>query len=417
MIGTSGVEKNDTLGLLLNGSLSGDGNLSALPGPGSDPPTLPPYIRTTSMLLCIIILGIGVIGNVMVPLVILKTKDMRNSTNIFLMNLSLADLMVLLVCTPTVLVEVNSKPETWVLGEHMCKAVPFVELTVAHASVLTILAISFERYYAICEPLRAGYVCTKTRAILICLLAWTFAALFTSPIISITKYEMREYIDGTLVPTCLTQAESWFPAFFFIFIISLFFILPLFILIFLYSVIAKHLMADTAASTTDGFNQRARKQVVLMLVTVVVSFFACLLPFRIFTLWIILSDPHTVFNLGVVAYYNILYFCRIMHYVNSAINPILYNLMSSKFRHGFSRMVLYRRKRNILLLRNRATFSSSFNHSSMRNRGSPDLSWRGASMDSRRNGSIRRSVILRSSLLGERTKPGELELQHPESYV
>lgn len=58
-------------------------------------------------------------------------------------------------------------------------AVPFVELTVAHASVLTILAISFERYYAICEPLRAGYVCTKTRATLICGLAWFFAALFT----------------------------------------------------------------------------------------------------------------------------------------------------------------------------------------------------------------------------------------------
>lgn len=56
---------------------------------------------------------------------------------------------------------------------------PFVELTVAHASVLTILAISFERYYAICEPLKAGYVCTKERALLICFLAWAFAALFT----------------------------------------------------------------------------------------------------------------------------------------------------------------------------------------------------------------------------------------------
>lgn len=51
----------------------------------------------------------------------MKTKDMRNSTNIFLTNLSIADLLVLLVCTPTVLVEVNSRPETWVLGQEMCK--------------------------------------------------------------------------------------------------------------------------------------------------------------------------------------------------------------------------------------------------------------------------------------------------------
>ncbi|KAL1378052.1 hypothetical protein pipiens_000569, partial [Culex pipiens pipiens] len=142
-------------------------------------PQIPEYIRATSMVFCIIIMCLGVIGNIMVPIVILKTKDMRNSTNIFLTNLSIADLLVLLVCTPTVLVEVNSPPEVWVLGEEMCKAVPFVELTVAHASVLTILAISFERYYAICEPLKAGYVCTKTRALLICLAAWTVAAILT----------------------------------------------------------------------------------------------------------------------------------------------------------------------------------------------------------------------------------------------
>jgi hypothetical protein len=81
----------------------------------------PNYIRTTSMVFCIIIMCLGVIGNVMVPIVIFKTKDMRNSTNIFLVNLSVADLMVLLVCTPTVLVEVNSRPETWVLGKEMCE--------------------------------------------------------------------------------------------------------------------------------------------------------------------------------------------------------------------------------------------------------------------------------------------------------
>lgn len=80
-----------------------------------------PYLRITSITLCILILVFGVIGNIMVPIVILRTKDMRNSTNIFLMNLSVADLLVLLICTPTVLVELNSKPETWVLGEFLCK--------------------------------------------------------------------------------------------------------------------------------------------------------------------------------------------------------------------------------------------------------------------------------------------------------
>ncbi|BES96646.1 unnamed protein product [Nesidiocoris tenuis] len=235
---------------------------------------------------------------------------------------------------------------------------------------------------------------------------------------SFTKYGMTEYFDGSIVPACLTELNSWIVTSFFIFIICLFVIIPLLILIFLYSVIAKHLMADSAASSTDGFNQRARKQVVLMLVTVVVSFFTCLLPFRIFTLWIIITDRDTIHNIGIDAYYSLLYLCRIMLYLNSAINPILYNLMSSKFRHGFSRMVMLRRKRNLLLLRHRATFNSSLTHSSTRGaRGSPDLSWRGASLDSRRNGSIRRSVIIRSSLLGERKTEDSLVQQNPESYV
>lgn len=46
---------------------------------------------------------LSVIDTLQVPIVILKTKDMRNSTNIFLINLSVADLLVLLICTPTAL--------------------------------------------------------------------------------------------------------------------------------------------------------------------------------------------------------------------------------------------------------------------------------------------------------------------------
>ncbi|KAK0161606.1 hypothetical protein PV327_010061 [Microctonus hyperodae] len=91
----------------------------------STPYMLPGYIRTTSMVVCITVMALGIIGNLMVPLVVLRGKDMRNSTNIFLVNLSVADLCVLLICAPTVLVEVNSGPQVWPLGEHMYKKINF----------------------------------------------------------------------------------------------------------------------------------------------------------------------------------------------------------------------------------------------------------------------------------------------------
>uniref|UniRef100_A0A1A9Z9J1 Thyrotropin-releasing hormone receptor n=1 Tax=Glossina pallidipes TaxID=7398 RepID=A0A1A9Z9J1_GLOPL len=269
---------------------------------------------------------------------------MRNSTNIFLTNLSIADLLVLLVCTPTVLVELNTKPETWALGPEMCKAVPFIELTVAHASVLTILAISFERYYAICEPLKAGYVCTKTRAIIICALAWAVAGSFTSPIVWVAEYKYVDYVDGTVVAICVTQAITSWAVAFFLMTISLFFVLPLIILIVLYGIIAKRLISNKGLMmrlrpTKPELSLKARNQVVFMLGAVVLSFFLCLLPFRLLTLWIILDSEQSLYAIGIESYYKLLYFCRIMVYLNSAINPILYNLMSTKFRKGFYKLI------------------------------------------------------------------------------
>lgn len=123
MISASSI---DTANVTLNELLLNTSTLNTTPPTenGTDLETIfeyPEYLKVTSITLCILILVFGVVGNIMVPVVIIRTKDMRNSTNIFLMNLSLADLLVLIICTPTVLVELNSRPETWVLGEHLCE--------------------------------------------------------------------------------------------------------------------------------------------------------------------------------------------------------------------------------------------------------------------------------------------------------
>lgn len=82
---------------------------------------LPLYMRILATLACLIIFTIGVSGNCLVPLVVIKTKYLRNSTNLFLINLSMADLLLLIVSMPTVFIELHSRPETWLLGEAMCK--------------------------------------------------------------------------------------------------------------------------------------------------------------------------------------------------------------------------------------------------------------------------------------------------------
>lgn len=148
-------------------------------------------------------------------------------------------------------------------------------------------------------------------------------------------------MDGTNVNVCLTAVDTFWPSFFFVGSISIFFVLPFIILVVLYTVIAKHLMNNPGITSHGNRSNvlKYRKQVIFMLGAVVLSFFICLLPFRALTLWIIIVPSETIMSLGIDGYYSLLYFCRIMLYLNSAMNPILYNLMSSKFRDGFLKLL------------------------------------------------------------------------------
>uniref|UniRef100_A0AAN0LW16 Tyrotropin-releasing hormone n=1 Tax=Polyphagotarsonemus latus TaxID=1204166 RepID=A0AAN0LW16_9ACAR len=306
----------------------------------------PSYIRNTATVICIIIFIFGTLGNVLVSLIIIRSKELRNTTNYFLINLSIADLLVIIVCMPTVLIELHSKPEIWLLGEFMCKTIPYVEMSVAHGSILTMLAISFERYYAICKPLKVSYKCTKFRAILIILGIWIIALIATLPLLFIAKQSSAQYLDETQVEVCLTQAnDAWSKAFFLI-IITLFFFLPLMVLVIIYVAITKKLCAKENISYAETIQMRARKQVVVMLATVILCFFICLLPFRLFTLWLLFSSSQALDSIGMEAYYCYLFASRVMLYLNSALNPVLYNLISSKFRNAFVQILCCRKISN-----------------------------------------------------------------------
>lgn len=171
--------------------------------------------------------------------------------------------------------------------------------------------------------------------------------------------------------------ETLLPSLFFVLSISVFFVLPLAILLILYALIAKTLMDHPNIMTSSKHCSipshsviKYRKQVVLMLGTVVLAFFVCLLPFRALTLWIIVTPADSVMKLGFEGYYNLLYFSRIMFHINSAINPILYNIMSSKFRGGFLKLCGMRRMRKRFSNKNLINRKNTFNTTSSTNTSS-----------------------------------------------
>lgn len=99
-----------------------------------------------------IIFILGTCGNIMVLHIFFKNSEMRNCTNFFLANLSIADLLVLFICIPIAMHDLYAK-ERWYLGQYICKLTGFIENCVGVASITSMLFISCERFLAICEPL------------------------------------------------------------------------------------------------------------------------------------------------------------------------------------------------------------------------------------------------------------------------
>lgn len=81
------------------------------------------YIYVSVTVFYALVFLFGVVGNVLVIYVILRNSDMLTATNLFLMNLSVADLLVLLICMPSSLIEFLAK-DVWLLGAFMCKYEP-----------------------------------------------------------------------------------------------------------------------------------------------------------------------------------------------------------------------------------------------------------------------------------------------------
>ncbi|RWS23665.1 orexin receptor type 2-like protein, partial [Leptotrombidium deliense] len=120
---------------------------------------------------------VGLVGNILVCLSVYRNHSMRTVTNYFIVNLAIADFLVILICLPpTVLWDVT---ETWFLGSALCKIVLYFQGVSVSVSVLTLTFISVDRWYAICYPLKFKSTTGKARIAMIVI--WTISLIIVLP--------------------------------------------------------------------------------------------------------------------------------------------------------------------------------------------------------------------------------------------
>ncbi|KAG6802465.1 pyrokinin-like receptor 2 [Apis mellifera caucasica] len=315
----------------------------------------PLYIVLPITVIYAVIFVTGLVGNVSTCVVIARNKSMHTATNYYLFSLAVSDLLLLISGLPPEIYYIWSH-FPYVFGEAFCIIQSFAAETSANATVLTITAFTVERYIAICHPFISHTMSKLSRAVKFIIVIWLLALCLAVPQ-AIQFGVVYENKNGSVILDTARCSMKW-TLIEHAFEIStmLFFVLPMTIIIVLYILIAiklrrsrmltatvnrNHLSGGTNHWDSGRRKSAAQRNVIRMLVAVVVAFFICWAPFHAQRLLAVYAQnskdkPEDVL---IIIYTILTYMSGVFYYLSTTVNPLLYNIMSNKFREAFKLML------------------------------------------------------------------------------
>ncbi|XP_006635498.1 galanin receptor 2a [Lepisosteus oculatus] len=270
---------------------------------------------------------VGTVGNSLVLAVLLRNGQMNNNTtNLFILNLGVADLCFIVFCVPFQATIYTM--DEWIFGPLVCKAVHFFIYLTMYASIFTLATVSLDRYLAIRYPLRSRELRTPKNALTSICFIWGLSLIFSGPYLS---YYKQINLNGTVVciPVWGVPHRKVMDICTFVFG----YLIPVLILSLTYARTIRYLWTAVDPLEDMSESRRAKRKVTKMIIIVAVLFCLCWLPHHL----VILCLWFGYFPLNQATYiFRIL--SHLVAYANSCLNPIVYALVSKHFRKGFKKV-------------------------------------------------------------------------------
>ncbi|XP_030373993.1 neuropeptide SIFamide receptor [Scaptodrosophila lebanonensis] len=295
----------------------------------------------------VIVFLVGLIGNSFVIAVVLRAPRMRTVTNYFIVNLAIADILVIVFCLPATLIGNIFVP--WMLGWLMCKCVPYIQGVSVAASVYSLIAVSLDRFIAIWWPLKQM---TKRRARFMILGIWVIALTTTIPeLLFFTLVPAEEVLPEALLSLYsrslyLCQAV-WPPGadgnlYFLLAHLVACYLLPLSLITLCYVLIwikvsTRSIPGDSKDAQMDRMQQKSKVKVIKMLVAVVILFVLSWLPLYVIFARIKFGTDISTEEFAIIE--KLTPVAQWLGSSNSCINPILYAAFNKKYRLGFGAII------------------------------------------------------------------------------
>uniref|UniRef100_A0A8C1NMM3 G-protein coupled receptors family 1 profile domain-containing protein n=1 Tax=Cyprinus carpio TaxID=7962 RepID=A0A8C1NMM3_CYPCA len=271
---------------------------------------------------------VGFLGNILVIWVVLMGVKLRSMTDICLLNLAIADLL-LISSLPFL---AHSARDQWIFGDFMCTMVLSVYHIGFYSGIFFIVLMSVDRYLAVVHAVFALRVRTRTYGILASAVIWIIAVSASFPELIYLKTTEHNKTKICMSYQSNNQESYRITKVFGIYkmnIIGLF--LPLFVIGYCYSMILKRLLSARSS----------RRQAMRLVITVMVVFFFCWAPYNIaaFVKASEMKEHITPTCEGSKAIRLSLQITEAVAYSHSIVNPFLYVFVGEKFRRQLFRLL------------------------------------------------------------------------------